>query len=140
VNKRRLTKLADYLDSLPARKFDLDHWVEKYDKDFPREDGKKHKCGTTACALGHAGLIPSFRRAGLRTIMPEGWNRGKVELDGLESGMAAAKLFFNLPEEEANYLFMPESYGVRQGPKTVAKRIRRLIKAGGLPKSYIASN
>lgn len=136
LNKRRLNKLADYLDALPARKFDLDHWIASYENGYPREDGKKYKCGTTACALGHAGLIPSFRRAGLKTEMAPNATQGEVTLDGLEHGTHAAEIFFDLRSEEADYLFLPEYYGKRQGPKTVAGRIRRLIRDGQLPESF----
>ena len=133
MNKKRLEKLADYLDALPARKFDLDHWVLSYERGYDRDKGKKSKCGTTACALGHAGLIKSFRRAGLKTEIKEGETVGNVTLKNLGTGLYAAEIFFGLSNREANYLFMPEYYGRRQGPKTVARRIRMLIRDGQVP-------
>jgi len=136
MNKKRLKKLADYLDSLPARKFDLEHWVTTYEKGYPREDGKKSKCGTTACALGHAGLIPSFRRAGLKTQIGPHDTEGEVYLKGVGCGIGAGEKFFDLTPAEADYLFLPGYYGIRQGPKTVAARIRKLIKADGIPSDF----
>lgn len=148
MNKRRLNVLADHLDTINARKFDMDHWVGTYDKDYPRDEGKKSKCGTTACALGYAGYIPSFRRAGLKTIAhTDGYSRGgRVELEtknGMEyNGFMAAMEFFDLTSAESDFIFDPESYegNDRVGPKTVARRIRKMIKEGGVPAKFAANH
>lgn len=60
---RRLTKLADYMDSLPAS---ANEHFDIYSRGPLRLSGKRDllKCGTPACAMGWAGTIRSFRRAG----------------------------------------------------------------------------
>ena len=62
---RRLTKLADYMDSLPlgaSKHFDMGVYYEndKDDFDYNAANVGKMECGTRACAAGWAG---SRRRA-----------------------------------------------------------------------------
>lgn len=88
-------------------------------------------CGTTGCALGHAGVIPSFVRDGLKTEIDD--QGGCVTFNGL-GGFLAGQEFFDLTSDEADFLFDPGLYKEgRSGPKTVAKRIRSLIKEGAIP-------
>jgi hypothetical protein len=117
---KRLLKLADYLATVPRRRFNIGTWVEE------------NTCGTTACALGHAGLMPSFRKAGLRSEPDE--FGGDVFFEGQRSEEAGAA-FFGLTYEEASYLFMPWNYAAtKRGPKSVAQRIRTMVKNGGIKK------
>jgi hypothetical protein len=116
----------------------MDSWIATY------ADGEiknaANKCGTTACALGHAGFIPSFRKAGLKSVVNErGWggrvkftNKQGVTYTDYDAGLA----FFDLSNNEADWLFYPESYGTKKGPKTVAKRIRSLVK-NGMPSKFL---
>lgn len=106
--RKRLLKLADHLDIVPNRKFDLACW----------------DCGTTACAMGYACRMPSFNKAGLRlgklTATPyyKNW-----------AGFEAAQKFFGLGQVEALTLFSP-SYnplGYKATPKGIAKQIRQLV-------------
>ncbi len=63
IYKRRLLKLADFLDTVPEERFNFRKWVNN---DW---GGKADlSCGTQACALGWATTIPSFRKLGLRLI------------------------------------------------------------------------
>jgi hypothetical protein len=117
VYVNRLLKLADYLMTVPKREFNLYGW----------------KCGTTACACGHACSIPSFRRAGLSIDM-----RGK-EFTGIAlqlkderlEDFVAVEAFFGLNREESLTLFHPGKYDDKdvKKPRLVAKRIRELVKA-----------
>lgn len=60
IYKRRLLKLADFLEKLPKERFDFSRWVGN------NWGGKSNlSCGTSACAIGWASTIPSFRKAGL---------------------------------------------------------------------------
>lgn len=104
--RKRLLKLADYLYTIPNRKFDLSCW----------------ECGTTACAMGYACKMPSFNRAGLRLI------HGTPKYLIYE-GFTAAAEFFGMSKDEAFGLFSP-SYnplGYKATPKGVAKQIRELV-------------
>lgn len=146
--KRRLLKLAKFLERLPKKRFDFGQWVGDDWK------GKKDlSCGTTACALGWATAIPSFRKAGLRlksygfTSYPRG---GYVTLKGHDNSLSseeAAAQVFGITENEATYLFNPdmdsqglddalaERLSLHDAPpsdasaKQVAKHIRRFVKA-----------
>lgn len=135
VSRARLLKLADFLEKLPRKRFDYGRWVGV---DW---DGKPDlSCGTTACALGWATTIPSFRRLGLR-LRKLGGTVSVVELendDGQETHWSAAAMnVFGLDANEAFYLFLP-GFGLAgmkyHSPrhdataKQVAKHIRRFVK------------
>lgn len=117
MNKKRLLKLADFLDTVPRRSFD----IGLYAKHTPR-------CGTMACAIGYAGLMTCFRRAGLKTA---------VYLNettyGQHKNLAAAEGFFGLNEYESMELFMGAFYDQKNvTPKMVARKIRKLVESKGI--------
>lgn len=116
MNKKRLLKLAEFLENeVPRKRFDMGQWGG-------HSGFHENKCGSAACALGWATTIPAFRRAGL--IFSE---RGIPTFEG-EWGEDAGARFFNLPRGQATTLFMPGSYpNHRATPKQVAKRIRKLV-------------
>lgn len=115
VGKRRLLKLAEFLDTLPPARFDMGSWAP--------DKGTLADCDTTACALGWATTIPGFRRAGLKMgdMVPE--------FDGLEE-LDAAEFFFGLRPSQASSIFIPREY---EGfvaditPQMVARKIRALV-------------
>lgn len=121
MNKRRLLALATFLETkVPRKKFNMQYWGTTPHNEF--------SCGTTACALGWAGNMPSFKRAGLKTV-PSAW--GGDVIFGSYRNFGAAMEFFDLDFGESQYLFDPMEYDEnRRGPKTVAKRIRKLVKDG----------
>lgn len=140
VGKRRLLKLADFLKKLPRKRFDYGAWVGEDWK------GKADlSCGTTACALGWATVIPSLRKAGLRLYKRNDGTNGYVTLKNrtrVGSEQAAAEVFGITPQE-AGYLFTPEydtwgldvrfeHLGTAPGwdatPQQVAKHIRNFVK------------
>lgn len=122
LQKRRLEVLAKHLERierqpLHKRKFSLSSWYQH----LIGSDGIVY--GTTACALGEAGLIPEFRKLGL-----------KSEIDGgvyfqEKEGFEAAEVFFGLDMDESLHLFAPTHYWPDQlrSPRAVARKIRRLI-------------
>lgn len=122
TGKRRLLKLADFLETaeLPGE-FDLGTLGESITDGQPT-------CGTTACALGWATTIPSFRRAGLH-LSSKGALRCKGMREPIWKDLAAR--FFSIQPQEARELF-----GARYGHLSnigqaarhgVAERIRALI-------------
>jgi len=89
---RRLLKLADKLEGLNRAEFHMGMWGV---------EDEKSPCGTAACALGWAGLMPEFRRVGL---MPEFRRVGlKTEVAESESYSGGEVRF--RPERESDKEF-----------------------------------
>lgn len=127
---RRLMVLRDHLkNNVKDKKFDLDSWVDNEESRTDQgivKDLADASCGTTACALGHAGSIPSFRRAGLRYDVR--WYVAAVSY-GINKGFDAGQEFFHLTEEESFYLFDPDKYPEGKRSKGyVIKHIDKQIK------------
>jgi hypothetical protein len=109
----RILKLAAFLaeqkNSKRGTTFEMTTWGEHDPDHAPKATA--NFCGTAACALGHAGIMPEFRKLGLKLKFPRRpseWNNlyeGRVEFDGLSSEYAGAK-FFGLTHEEASNLFL----------------------------------
>lgn len=112
MNKKRLLKLADYLETIPSKRLDMRIWrIEEY-------------CGTVACALGHACDIPSFKRYGLKLDKRYGnpaYRKGKVTYRGVEAGA----VFFGIPYDDAAYLF--DTAEGHKTPKQVARNFRAYV-------------
>lgn len=128
MNKRRLLKLADILDKVPRKHFDLGCFTNSLPENI-------HTCGTTACALGYAAVDPGFRRAGLKFTS----NIGLDIQYRKWSGTYAAMSFFELDEATILSLFYPnearEYYNRpwdKITPKMVSRAIRNLVKEGSL--------
>jgi len=130
VRTRRLTRLADYLAALPkTKKFDMSTWGEHFGDHDPAE---QNYCGTQACALGHAAMIPAFRKQGLKIEWTEheaepqtghkAWWDAEVLYDG-KIAHQAGEAFFGLTSYEANDLF----YEMRNKSEVI-KQIRKLAK------------
>lgn len=135
THKRRLLKLADFLDSLPPRRFDYSSWTGLDYK--PGQDLTAHRCGTTACALGWACAMPAFRRLGAELD-----EDGSPRLKGRPYAYseAVSEHLFGLTEDEHNYLFSPcceppfdtdgwpDSPPDEATPKQVAKHLRLFVE------------
>lgn len=130
VYKRRLLKLADFLEKLPPRRFDFRKWVGD---DW---GGKPDlSCNTTACAFGWATTIPSFRRLGL--VLTENDDRFSefrfvVGLKGSTNSTYAGKVIFGLDYLEFEQLFVPGLEDNNQlsffaTAKQVAKHIKKFV-------------
>lgn len=107
MNKERLTILADHLRTVDPEGFDLTDW----------------RCGTVACAVGHACTIPEFQAAGLGL---SGYS-GTPEYGSLLS-WAAVRVFFGLTFEQAHSLFDSGHYPDRTGPDNVADSIDAFVR------------
>jgi hypothetical protein len=116
---RRLLKLAAFLRTLPRRRFNYGHWVGD---DWA--GAQDLSCGTTACALGWAATMPTFRRLGL-SLTPV----GEPGLKGVAGGAfdAAAQLF-GLHGEQYS-LFAPDYEEEDATPKQVARKIEQFVAA-----------
>jgi hypothetical protein len=100
MNKERLLKLCDLLDTIDDDKFDYSSFV-----DGPHLGA----CGTTACALGWATAIPEFGELGLclmwnpysKSMQPGISRRPNVE------PREAAELIFGVAGDQFTELFIP---------------------------------
>lgn len=129
----RLLKLADFLETLPRKRFDYDTWVGNDWKGAP-----DLSCGTTACALGWATTMPELRAEGLHLSGTPTYGWVTHEPTGA-TGEDAAMEVFGLDYDEAVYLFCPlsdhpnptvkrDAPAEMATPKQVAKHIRRYVK------------
>lgn len=122
IYRDRLNKLANFLEKLNPKKFNLSIIAKK--------DKKNPECGTVCCAIGWMPQV--FPRTFKWRLFPWSNQLSVVEIEDEEiEDFDAADKYFGLKGQESSYLFMPEyyRYGKRQ-PKDVAKRIRDFIKTG----------
>lgn len=133
MNKKRLLKLADYLENyVEDKSFNLSMWansegIEKVKK------GKKTlmSCGTAGCALGHA--TDCFKN--LKLAMEFAWSGPYLTVKHTKTGSTdylAAQEFFGINENDSYFLFNPWEYpDSHKSRKYVAKRIRRFVETNG---------
>lgn len=156
TQRKRLLKLADFLDQLPPQKFDFDHIAVEGEK--PHMEALKARtesCGTTACAIGWMPAVFPRLTRWTRTRSFFGYPLGiEVALHGRRKArnFKVAQEVFGLTEQEADWLFMPDTVvnngltlwedgyaeatspcGGNATPKQVARHIRKFVKHG-LPK------
>ena len=121
MNKERLLKLADFLEALPAGKFDYRKWVgSSWDGEQLPEPVK---CNTTACAFGWATAIPEFKALGLVITKRKVSDVPHValatdedeECEEFTRTERAGKEIFDLEPEEVMYLFVPGDYTHDEG-------------------------
>jgi hypothetical protein len=135
MNKERLLTLAAFLDTVEPAKFDLKTWRIK--TEIPVEgaagvyfeaksdvtDSELEGCGTTACAVGWACLMPEFIKEGLS------YKNHSPTYDKSTSWEAVTR-FFGISYREADVLFAVSCYeSCKAGPHEVAERIRTVVKS-----------
>jgi hypothetical protein len=126
--KRRLLKLAAFLEKLPPNRFNFATWVGCH-----WNGAADLSCGTTACALGWATTIPEFQRLGLRMRKVRGLPPfpciKRSNYYGINAAHHAANKLFDLEMHESQSLFVP-GYGLNSDAtaKQVAKHIRKFVK------------
>ena len=142
MNKQRLLTLATELEKpvLPLP-FDMRDWyghgyafMDELQDGAPVSEATAKDCGTSACAVGLACLMPEFQKQGLGTT---GVTPVVSTLDGKEiaNGWGAVHLFFGVDTRNAHYLFDPDYYTTDEAgaqsitPKMVAARIREVVAA-----------
>lgn len=143
VGRKRLAKLADFLETVPRKRFDMRVWAYAQEKFVFRKDKPvvttSPECGTSACALGWATAV--FPRHLMLTALPTCQcgecrdrepRRAEVVLreNPKVEGFDAAEKFFALTMPQAYELF-DTPYGEKKvTPKQKARQIRRFIKSG----------
>lgn len=157
---KRLVLVRDLMLEIQSRvelreRFDIGTWVTPSEDDperalqFPPSpidagDG----CGTVACACGWAATIPELRQAGFTILGGDPWFcpgdtadelearcRGTRRLPavgaGVLTGWAAVEAVFGLSRDDADRLFLGESYGCHPhqvAPHQVAERIDEVMQ------------
>lgn len=135
MNTKRITKLIEFMAALPKsaeKHFNMSAWIKHDATDHSHAFGKDinpkdiKNCGTTACALGWATAIPSFRRAGLRVYRPTTW----ADIDTNIRNYKTAESFFGLTEQQSYDLFGHQASPLRKArtPKGWAKGASKLLK------------
>lgn len=134
---RRLTKLADYMASLPKSanehfnmNFFFHHPGEHSHPEIPRAGEIKPNalevCGTSACAAGFATTIPAFRKAGLKLKIYGGGSTG-VAFGGIRPGTwRPLSTFFDISTAQTEHLFGP--HGWVTTPRQWARRCRIFLR------------
>lgn len=114
MRKDRLLKLAAHLRTVDPEKFIMHSWI----------------CGTKACALGHAAMIPEFQKAGLLlTILSK--ENGRITYRG-RAGFYAAAAFFEISFTNSKDIFgyggfLGITYKVNPSPSEIADVIEEVI-------------
>jgi hypothetical protein len=129
VQKRRLLALAAYLETDTVR----EHWnfATFSSKDSVKNGRPSNRCGTTACAYGHATSIPAIRRLGLRFQRAN----GEPSIAGMSYSESYLRVY-GLSVPQWYYLFHPDDEGYNHSlphdasPHDVAERIREFVDAG----------
>lgn len=131
--RNRLTRLAYTLEHLPQQRETCVIQVDRFDMYSWAKQGSA--CGTSACAVGHAMLLPWFNAEGLeaKRIDKRGYRNQLSPVYQGQSGFEAVERFFGIDEATSRHLFDPTYYpvfglfGITVQPKHVAKRIREVI-------------
>lgn len=119
----RLLKLADYLETVPRKKFDMNAWAVQ------------SECGFSGCAIGWAAHGKLFRGLTLAPVnslfvthqpkyVRPGNRRAKYQF-------GAASDLFEIESSDARELFSERYSGRNETydtPKQVAKRIRKFVR------------
>lgn len=115
MNKERLTTLANHLRTVPPETLDMSNWT----------------CGTAACAVGHACMMPEFNAQGLG--FPD---VRRIPYYAGESGWCAVDNFFDLLWPAARHLFESRHYLKPPTPTEVADRIDYFVEHDGAVNIY----
>jgi len=104
MNIERLKTLRDVLAATPDKMVNLDGW--RYDEGeifCATGDPSKPACGTIACVLGWACMVPEFQAAGLKLIIHDGEFIPTYQKYYLR--FRAGEEFFELETDTARKLF-----------------------------------
>jgi hypothetical protein len=158
TNEELLLLLADRLENLIAPTggtgpvaFLMSDWVQPTFSST--SDRSQHICGTAACALGHAALMPEFQERGLffQRVDEEDGTRYKIEtplelndyvrqyngnniqlaLHGDPRGVISR--LFGISEDDEHWNVIPVFSGYPRSPRQVAWQIREFLRNGWVP-------
>lgn len=118
MNKENLLKLADLLDRVPPKKFDM------YSYGTASGPVERARCATACCALGWATAIPEF---GLELRASRGRYEADVYDKAKDEFYDGAGGVLGLTQRQADTLFRA---GWDMTPKEKAARIREMVETG----------
>ena len=124
IGIQRLLMLADFLETVPEKKFDITVWrYAKNSRPDISDENLTTECGTVACAVGWACALPEFRKMGLwYDFYPI------YQIPGTEmkyEAWGAIQQFFDLDLGQSMCLFHSSAYGKERGTReNVVSRIR----------------
>lgn len=129
MKKERLLKVAEILEEVRPKLFNLYSWIN-----IETKDG--NMCSTSACAIGWAAQHPWFQSRGLRLAQKEDGEHMFPYLFGTEEEeFDAIRKFFGVSDVEATYLFDPIAYKKgNPSKKDVIDRINAFVKSGKIKK------
>ena len=116
MNYLRLARLANLLDTVPAKQFDMLFW----------------ETATQADPIGWAARDPEFQAEGLKMV--QHFNR-RVPFFSNAIEWEAVCSFFDLTPAQADHLFWEYAYPTQLvvQPEHVAKRIRHMLVTAAIP-------
>lgn len=132
MRKDRLLKLANFLETVPRKAFNLKNWqISAATKPEGDEPGD---CGFAGCAIGWAAHAKLFRGFTLGPF--EDWPYLQPKYKDKGAWRAVAELMDlpldhdgGLSSRHAEHLFLGNNYaGGNPSPKQVAARIRKFVK------------
>jgi hypothetical protein len=124
VHRKRLERLEKLMENWGVEKKLL---VAPEGK-ITKFDISRWHCGTAACVLGAAALLPEFNKKGLKLSESETCSGFYYPNFRSYYSYESGEKFFGLNEKQAEYLFDPEQYKRGEAkPATVAKRIREIL-------------
>ena len=115
MNRENLSRMADYIETIPQEKFDMER--------FRTGEIKHHECDTVGCVLGHCTILD-------KNPLPM--------VDGIYINFDSWSLDFtglDPSTDEWYYLFGCQWFAVDNTPTGAAKRIRHFLE-NGLPTDW----
>lgn len=131
VYKRRMLRLAKFLDGLPPKKFDLRIIVDGTTKAPCKADIQNEACGTVGCAMGWSPIVfPTMLEYRQGSYGPEDFDVViKNKSHKPKKNFHAIMKVLGIDYHESVDLFDPGGYMSNNvGPKDVARKIRKLVK------------
>lgn len=128
IYKRRMLRLARFLDNLPEDKFNIMFFLEEHVKKPPtRKDVEDHVCKTVACAIGWSPVV--FPK--LLKYKPDRGNSFDIILRDKpkRTNFDAIETVLNLTKSESTSLFAYSGYAYTRPTTTdVANKLRKFVK------------
>lgn len=121
MNVERITQLADFIEKLPPKRFEISTWaspVDDHSKSLKTVGELKHNCGTCACIGGWAEALfnpddHAFNMSGDSALLIEN-----------------ARQLLDLDDETADALFMPSASWDQVTREMAAATLRNLALTG----------
>lgn len=121
-HRKRLNKLADFLDKLPSTQFNISTWVSRQDDE--------HKCGTVCCAIGWCPKVFPKQWKWSWYFYPYPSPRADGEFPN-RSAFDTASDFFGISNADSRSIFTSSAYNTINDnvtPKMVAEKLREIAK------------